>query len=146
MTDENRQQKIGMISKMTKRSQVYINLYTIPQVKPSFLKDGEQRSGTGYRSRYILHSSRFLWYQSGMTKIRGVGQGIGRAIALRLADDGFDVAVNDISEEKLTDVMSAIKAKGRRSSGHVADVSVEPQVKRMIENAVQEHGSLDVVS
>ncbi|KAJ7209423.1 hypothetical protein C8J57DRAFT_1608846, partial [Mycena rebaudengoi] len=60
-------------------------------------------------------------------------QGIGKAIALRLADDGFDVAVNDIAQnaENLAAVVDAIKSKGRASSAHIADMSVDEQVKAM---------------
>ncbi|KAJ7094854.1 NAD-binding protein [Mycena epipterygia] len=72
---------------------------------------------------------------SGTALITGAAQGIGKAIALRLADDGFDVAVNDISgnAEKLSAVVEEIKAKGRESSAHLADVSVEGEVKAMVE-------------
>ena len=74
-------------------------------------------------------------------------QGIGRSIALRLADDGFDVAVNDISNnsEKLDALVSEIQEKGRASSKYVADVSQDEQVKRMVDEVVEKHGSLDVV-
>ncbi|KAJ7444596.1 acetoin reductase family protein [Mycena galericulata] len=74
-------------------------------------------------------------------------QGLGKAIALRLADDGFDVAVNDILSNavKVSQVMNDIQAKGRASSVHIADVSVEDQVKKMIEEVVATHGGLDVM-
>ncbi|KAJ6500960.1 hypothetical protein C8R45DRAFT_819816, partial [Mycena sanguinolenta] len=73
-------------------------------------------------------------------------QGIGRSIALRLADDGFDVAVNDISNnsEKLDTLVSEIQEKGRASSKYVADVSQDEQVKKMVDEVVEKHGSLDV--
>lgn len=76
-----------------------------------------------------------------------LGKGIGKLIALRLADDGFDVAVNDIpsSAASLNEVVENIQAKGRASSAHLADVSVEDQVKQMIEEVVTAHGGLDVV-
>jgi hypothetical protein len=47
-----------------------------------------------------------------------------------LADDGFDVAVNDLPESSkpLLEVVEEIKAKGRASSSHLADVSVEEEV------------------
>lgn len=75
-------------------------------------------------------------------------QGIGKAIALRLADDGFDVGVNDIpaNAQNLLEVVREIKAKGRVSSEHLADVSIEEQVKSMITEVVRVHGGLDVVS
>ncbi|KAJ6482586.1 NAD-binding protein [Mycena sanguinolenta] len=83
----------------------------------------------------------------GVVLVTGAAQGIGRSIALRLADDGFDVAVNDISSnsEKLDALVSEIQEKGRAGSKYVADVSQDEQVKRMVEEVVERHGSLDVM-
>ncbi|KAJ7182884.1 NAD-binding protein [Mycena crocata] len=83
----------------------------------------------------------------GIALVTGAAQGIGRAIALRLGEDGFDVAVNDISvnSEKLQALVEEIKEKGRRSSKYVADVSQEDQVKQMIKLVVKHHAALDVM-
>ncbi|KAJ7850628.1 NAD-binding protein [Mycena olivaceomarginata] len=77
----------------------------------------------------------------------GLAQGIGRAIALRLAEDGFDVAVNDVSSksENLDTLVEEIQKKGRASSKHIADVSQDQQVQTLVEEVVKKHGSLDVV-
>ncbi|KAJ7850631.1 hypothetical protein B0H14DRAFT_2355611 [Mycena olivaceomarginata] len=77
----------------------------------------------------------------------GPAQGIGRAIALRLAEDGFDVAVNDVSSksENLDTLVEEIQKKGRASSKHIADVSQDQQVQALVEEVVKNHGSLDVM-
>ncbi|KAJ7097549.1 NAD(P)-binding protein [Mycena epipterygia] len=83
----------------------------------------------------------------GVALVTGAAQGIGRGVALRLADDGFDVAVNDITvnSEKLDKLVGEIQEKGRMSSKHIADVAQEDQVKTMVELVVQQHGGLDVM-
>ena len=79
--------------------------------------------------------------------VTGAAGGIGREIALRLAEDGFDVAVNDISgTPKLDELVQEIESKGRRSLGVPADISLESDVEKMVQKVVQELGSLDVVS
>jgi len=78
-----------------------------------------------------------------------IGQGIGRAIALRLAKDGLHVALNDIPSkvDQLNAVSEEIRAvgPGRKSSVHTGDVSQEGDVKRMIEEVVEVYGGLDVM-
>ncbi|KAI0049338.1 acetoin reductase family protein [Auriscalpium vulgare] len=82
----------------------------------------------------------------GVALVTGAAQGIGQAIALRLASDGFDVAVNDISANKdgLSSVVQEIKATGRRGHQFIADISQEGQVVAMIEDVVKTLGGLDV--
>ncbi|KAJ7157999.1 short chain oxidoreductase [Mycena crocata] len=79
--------------------------------------------------------------------VTGAAQGLGRAIALQLAEDGFDVAVNDVSgnSENLETLVDEIRKKGRGCSKCVADVSNEDQVVAMVELVVKEHGGLDVM-
>ncbi|KAF7369254.1 NAD-binding protein [Mycena venus] len=83
----------------------------------------------------------------GIALVTGAAQGIGRSVALRLADDGFDVAVNDVSSnaEKLDVLVEEIQKKGRAGSKHIADVSQDEQVKGMVEQVVEKHGGLDVM-
>jgi NAD(P)-dependent dehydrogenase (short-subunit alcohol dehydrogenase family) len=84
----------------------------------------------------------------GVALVTGASQGIGRAIALRLVDDGYDVAINDIprSKENLEKLSREIQSKGRKTLSFVGDVSVEDDVKGMIAETVTCLGSLDVVS
>jgi len=81
--------------------------------------------------------------------VTGAAQGIGRGIALRLASDGFDVALNDIPAklDALGDVVSEIEAlgDGRRAIVVTGDVSLEADVERAVEETVKQLGSLDVM-
>jgi len=82
----------------------------------------------------------------GVALITGAARGIGRGIALRLADDGFDVAVNDLpGTPELDEVIETIVNKDRRAIATPGDVSDESAVVDMIQSTVQTLGSLDVV-
>ncbi|KAF8993629.1 NAD-binding protein [Cyathus striatus] len=79
--------------------------------------------------------------------VTGAASGIGRAIALRLADDGLDVAVNDLvsAKDALEEVSKEIITKGRRSMAIAADVSVEAEVVAMVDSVSSTLGSVDVM-
>jgi len=77
--------------------------------------------------------------------VTGAAQGIGRAIALRLARDGADIAVVDVNEEKLGAVAEEITAIGRKSVAIRADVSDRDQVHAAVAQAGDALGSLDIV-
>ena len=61
---------------------------------------------------------------NGTALVTGAGRGIGKAIALTLAQDGFDVAVNDITASPEIDaVVAEIKSFGRKSVPVIGDIS-----------------------
>jgi NAD(P)-dependent dehydrogenase (short-subunit alcohol dehydrogenase family) len=79
--------------------------------------------------------------------VTGGAQGLGRAIALRLAADGLDVVIADLSSQtdRTEGVVAEIKKLGRRSVSIECDVSQEQEVKTLVEKTVTEFGRLDVV-
>ena len=79
--------------------------------------------------------------------VTGGAQGIGKAIALRLASDGFDVCVDDLASSAgcLNDVVSEIHQLGRKAMPLSYDVTKENEVKKLVEETVAELGSLDLV-
>lgn len=77
--------------------------------------------------------------------ITGAGQGIGRAIALRLARDGADIALVDVKDENLKAVAAEVKAMGRKATTFVADVTKREQVYAAVDHAEKELGGFDII-
>ncbi|KAK7892949.1 hypothetical protein LTR67_007186 [Exophiala xenobiotica] len=79
--------------------------------------------------------------------VTGASQGIGRGIALRLAQDGFDVVVNDIERQKarIDEVVAEIQAGGHQAHGVVGDVSKQDDVQGLVDAAVATFGELNVM-
>lgn len=78
--------------------------------------------------------------------VTGASSGIGRAIALALAEAGADVVVNYSSAEApALEVVSRIQAMGRRAFAEKANVADEADVARMFERARREFGGIDIL-
>ena len=80
--------------------------------------------------------------------ITGAAEGIGRAIARRLARDGFDLGLFDLprAKDRLEGLAEELKKHGTRVVCVLGDVSKEEDVKRLVDTVVQELGSLYAVS
>lgn len=84
-----------------------------------------------------------------MTKsalVTGASRGIGRSIAIQLAEEGYNVVVNYAgNKEKADAVVEEIKAKGVESFAIQANVANGDEVKAMIKEVVSQFGSVDVL-
>ncbi len=79
--------------------------------------------------------------------VTGAGQGIGKGIALRLAQEGAHVVINHPAAstlDKAEEVAALIRAMGRQSITVQADVSKAAQVQAMVEKTVETFGRLDI--
>jgi NAD(P)-dependent dehydrogenase (short-subunit alcohol dehydrogenase family) len=77
--------------------------------------------------------------------VTGAGQGIGRAIALKLARHGANIVVDDINPETAPQVVREIQTLGRKAVAVIADVSKREHVEKMIQMAVAELGGIDIL-
>ena len=78
--------------------------------------------------------------------VTGAGRGIGRAIALELAKNGFDVAVNyNRSAEQAEALCNEIKALGVKAGAFQADVGDPEQVKRLFSEIKDSLGAVNVL-
>lgn len=78
--------------------------------------------------------------------VTGASRGIGRGIALALAKQGADVAVNYRSNaEEAEKVAEEIKKMGRESFAVQADVSQKAEVEKMVEEVAGKFGRLDIL-
>ena len=87
--------------------------------------------------------------------VTGAGgqHGLGRAIALRLAQEGAHVVINDVVERRinspewagLPDLAREIEALGRQTRSVVADVSNAGQVEAMVQQTLQAFGQIDIL-
>lgn len=82
---------------------------------------------------------------AGAALVTGAGSGIGRAIAIRLAADGYAVTVNDLSLERAEAVVGEIRAAGGRAVAVVGDVSGEADVALIHLAAVAAHGDVTLL-
>lgn len=77
--------------------------------------------------------------------VTGAGQGIGRAGALRFAQEGADVVIADLNGQTAGQVAAEIEALGRQVLVSVADITAVADCERLIEETMQQFGRLDVV-
>ena len=77
--------------------------------------------------------------------VTGAGQGIGKAIALRLAKEGANIAIIDVNEKTANDTAKAVRRLDRQSSVSVADVSKSGQVESAINSVAAEFRRIDIL-
>ena len=77
--------------------------------------------------------------------ITGAASGIGRATALRFAREGAAVVVADINQAGGAACAEAIRAAGGKAVFIETDVREEPDLRRMVEAALETYGGLDIL-
>ncbi|KAB2954445.1 3-oxoacyl-[acyl-carrier-protein] reductase [Heliorestis acidaminivorans] len=78
--------------------------------------------------------------------VTGASRGIGRAVALRFAEEGYAVVVNYMgNEEKAREVVEQIEAKGGQAIAIKADVSKQEEVEALLQELLNRFGRIDVL-
>jgi NAD(P)-dependent dehydrogenase (short-subunit alcohol dehydrogenase family) len=77
--------------------------------------------------------------------ITGGAKGIGRAMALKFAEEGCDVVVNALHLDGAQRVTEEVKALGRRSLAIKSDISKSTEVNEMVARTVKEFGKIDIL-
>ena len=83
--------------------------------------------------------------QDKIAVVTGAGNGLGQAIAQRLAEEGARVVLGDIDKEGLDRTASNITAAGGETLALVGDLTEEKQAVQLIEGAVERYGQLDIL-
>jgi 3-oxoacyl-[acyl-carrier protein] reductase len=83
--------------------------------------------------------------QDKVALITGSGRGIGRAIALRFADEGASIVVNSVHKENSDAVKKEIESRGGRAISVPCDVSKKGSVDGLFETVQREYGRIDVL-
>ncbi len=76
--------------------------------------------------------------------VTGAAQGIGKAAAMKLAEEGADVAVVDISKENAARTAREIVQLGRKSKAYARDLRKVEQITSLFEEVTQDFGRIDV--
>jgi glucose 1-dehydrogenase len=78
--------------------------------------------------------------------VTGSSQGIGQAIAIRLAQEGADILIDYRSHpEGAEETLAKVEATGRKGLVVKADLGVVSEVRQMVESAIQHFGKLDIL-
>jgi 3-oxoacyl-[acyl-carrier protein] reductase len=77
--------------------------------------------------------------------VTGAAQGIGRAIALLLAQNSADIVVSDINLEKAEETAKEIEGTGQRAMAIKVDVAHSGEVERMVQTILERFGHIDIL-
>jgi len=84
-------------------------------------------------------------FQDRVAVVTGAGGGLGLAMSVELARRGADLALVDVSEERLLETAVAVRAEGRRASVHAVDITDRARVQTLVDEVVAEHGRVHML-
>ncbi|MGJ8669676.1 MAG: SDR family NAD(P)-dependent oxidoreductase [Oceanococcus sp.] len=84
-------------------------------------------------------------FQGKVAAITGAGSGIGRALALNLAQRGCELALSDINGTGLLETIALVRDSGVKASHHILDVAKREAVYSWADAVVAEHGRVNMI-
>src|ERR1041385_1883933 len=84
-------------------------------------------------------------FEGQVALVTGAGRGIGRATALRFAEEGAVVIINDMHQDSVDAVVEEIRAQGGEAAAAVFDVTDRSEATKAVEKIVDEHGAINVL-
>jgi len=84
-------------------------------------------------------------YKGKVIVITGSGQGIGYGMALRMAQEGGHVVINDLQQEKVDEAVNKIKQAGGSAIGVRGDATDLKVQSALVQTALQSHNKIDVL-
>jgi NAD(P)-dependent dehydrogenase (short-subunit alcohol dehydrogenase family) len=105
--------------------------------------DGHMEPSQSTRERRVRDASR---HEGSVVVVTGAAHGIGRATAVRLAEEGATVVGCDVNQEGLDETLRHIRDAGRDAKVVRVDVTKQAEVDQLIESTESEHGRVDVLA
>lgn len=84
-------------------------------------------------------------FQDKVAIVTGAANGIGKAVALKLAGEGARVAIVDIDREKIGQVAEVIRAAGGTALSMVVDITRNDEIKTAVDNIRSAFGPIDIL-
>ncbi len=77
--------------------------------------------------------------------VTGSGRGLGRGIALCLAEEGADIVVNSLHEETTNKTAADVKALGRRALAIAGDITTADKMDQVVQDTINAFGKIDIL-
>jgi len=78
--------------------------------------------------------------------VTGAGQGIGRSIALKMAQEGADVVIAEMNPDTGTQTTKEVEALGRKAMFMAVDIADQRQVQKMVDKVLSDWNRIDILA